>query len=198
MARPRLHDTDRLLDAAVQVILNGGVGAATVEAVSAATGAPSGTIYNRFGSREGMVRAAWIRAARRSQSLFLEAIAAAETPRQAALAAGLSILTFSQRHLADAQLLVNVRRRDLLNPDSEEGIEDMTRPIVAAIRELARELTGRASVGAVQTVTLATVDIPHGAVRHYLKAGKRPPKTLTRATTAAIAAVLDTLERDGP
>lgn len=67
------------------------------------------------------------------------------------------------------------------------------RPLSGPSRFSWRELTGRATLGAVQTATLATVDFPHGAVRHYLKVGQRPPKTLTRAATAAIEAVLDTL-----
>lgn len=193
MARPTLHDTDLLLDAVVNLVLEAGVGAATVEAVTQATGAPSGTVYNRFGNRDGMLKAAWERSARRSQDRFLAAISSADSPREAILAAGLSVVDFTRSNFDDARLLISVRRIDLFPADGEA--EALNAPIAAAIRDLARALCGRATSGAIEAVAFASLNLPQGAVRRYLVAGERPPRSLTPLLTAAINGVLDTIER---
>ena len=48
MPRPELHPTDSILDAARGVVLEQGLGAATVAAIAESSGAPVGSIYHRF------------------------------------------------------------------------------------------------------------------------------------------------------
>ena len=67
MAPPRKHETDVILDAARALVLEGGPRAASVAAIAAASGAPAGTLYHRFGNREA--RDAVVRAADRSAAL---------------------------------------------------------------------------------------------------------------------------------
>jgi AcrR family transcriptional regulator len=63
-----------MLDVARDLLLEGGAHGATVEAISRASGAPTGSIYHRFGSRDELVTRLWMRAVRRSQAAFLEAL----------------------------------------------------------------------------------------------------------------------------
>ncbi len=210
MARPRKYETDALLDAALEIILEEGVSAATVENLSARTGAPNGTLYSRFGSRDGIAEAAWKRAVKRSQQLFLDA-ALKQPAREAAVAAALSTLEFATSHPQDARLLVTVRRRDLFRaeaPSSKDGartsdgapermsptatLEDagINAPIRAAVETLAGELFGSADPEAVATVALATIDLPHGAIRRYLSAGRPIPDGLADQLQRAVIAVL--------
>ena len=75
-----------LLDAARDLAVAGGVPAATGAAIAKVTGASSGSIYHRFGSRGGVLIAAWQRAVKTFQDGFVVALAEPD-PRDAALAA---------------------------------------------------------------------------------------------------------------
>ena len=77
MARPRLHGDDAVLDAARDVVLEAGSGAATTAAVSARSGAPVGSLYHRFGSRDRLLAELWLRTVRRFQDGLLAVAAAA-------------------------------------------------------------------------------------------------------------------------
>lgn len=72
MPRPELHATDDILDAARDLIIEHGLRAATVAAIASESGAPVGSIYHRFGSIDQLLAEIWLRAARRSQELFIE------------------------------------------------------------------------------------------------------------------------------
>ncbi|KKC02727.1 helix-turn-helix domain-containing protein, partial [Mycobacterium nebraskense] len=67
MAPPRKHETDVILDAARALVLAGGPRAASVAAIAKTSGAPAGTLYHRFGNRDGILTAAWLRALERFQ-----------------------------------------------------------------------------------------------------------------------------------
>src|SRR5829696_1614167 len=111
MPRPQVHTTDAMLDAARDLLLGEGSRSATVEAIADASGAPVGTIYHRFGSRDELVARLWIRAVYRSQASFLAALED-DDPRRAAVAAALSSVEFCEGRPADARLLPSFRRED--------------------------------------------------------------------------------------
>src|SRR5215204_7212566 len=111
MPRPQVHTTDAMLDAARDLLLGEGSRSATIEAIADASGAPTGSIYHRFGSRDELIARLWIRAVYRSQASFVAAMEHDE-PREAALAAAMSIVEFCEEHPGDAQLLVAFRRDD--------------------------------------------------------------------------------------
>src|SRR5262245_7563733 len=111
--RPQLHSRGAILDATRDLVLQGGARAATVGAVCQASGAPKGSIYHRFASLDQLLAAMWIRAVKRSQETFIEALADPD-PLSAAINAALSISEFAQRHPADARLLASLRREDLI------------------------------------------------------------------------------------
>ena len=71
MAPPRKHETDVILDAARTLVLSEGPRAASVAAIAATSGAPAGTLYHRFGNRNGILTAAWLRALERFHALAL-------------------------------------------------------------------------------------------------------------------------------
>ena len=73
MAPPRKHDSDGILDAARTLVLRDGPRAASVAAIARESGAPVGTLYHRFGSRDAVLAAAWLRALERFQAGALAA-----------------------------------------------------------------------------------------------------------------------------
>jgi AcrR family transcriptional regulator len=187
-----------MLDVARDLLIERGSASATVEAIAAVSGAPTGSIYHRFGSRDGLLTRLWIRAVYRSQASFLAALEH-EDPRTAALAAAQSILEFCEQEPADARLLVSFRRDDLIltAPSGElaDELEELNRPVQAAVVTLARRLYGRSTKAALNRTMLAVFDLPYGAVRRYLLTGSKIPAGLRDDLARAVEAVLDDGDR---
>ena len=195
MPRPQLHPTDAMLDAARDLVLRAGPRATTIEAIAEASGAPTGSIYHRFRSRDELLATLWTRAVRRSQDAFAAAAAEHDDPREAALAAAASIVDFCEEHPADAQLLVSLRREDLIQalPDGPlaDELQQLNRPVETTIVQLAQRLYGRRTRAAIERTLLAVFDLPYGAARRHLIAGERMPPGLREDVRRAVAAVLD-------
>src|SRR5215204_7801982 len=120
MAPPRKHTTDAILDAARTLALAQGPRAVTVAAIAEASGAPAGTLYHRFGSRDGILRAAWLRALERFQARWLKA-ARDPDPLEAGVAMAVAVVAFTRTRPDDARLLLTLRPQDLLDagPDAD-------------------------------------------------------------------------------
>lgn len=192
-----------MLDAARGIVLAQGTAAATIDAIALASGAPVGSVYHRFASREALLAAVWMRAARRAQTGMLEA-AASQGPGTAAeriVAAALATFDFAIGHAADAHLLVAVRREDLLGARVPASLaaqmEKVNAPVLRALRGLARDLHGRrADAAHMRLVALAVVDLPHAAVRRALAAGHSPARGLRAPLERAVRAVLTTPQEE--
>jgi AcrR family transcriptional regulator len=191
--RPELYPTDSILDAARGVVLEQGLGAATVAAIAESSGAPVGSIYHRFGSVDDLLTKIWIRAVRRSQARFAAA-AERSDPVEATVAAGLSVYDFCVDHPADARLLLSFRPEDLaggsLDPAQVSELQHLNEPIQAVVEDLARRLYGRASRRSVDRVIMAVFDLPHGAVRRPLANGEKLLPQRREAVEAAVRAVI--------
>jgi len=196
MAPPRKHSTDHILDAARELVLAEGPRAASVAAIARASGAPVGTLYHRFGSRDGVLAAAWLRALERFQSGALAAAAAHPgEPIEAGVAMAAATLIFAAEDPQDARLLLVVRRSDLLDDASDEALsarlDAMNAPLQDVILQVARSLHGRADARAVDAVTRAVVDLPMAAVRRHVRADSRPlPRWLADDTAHAVRTLL--------
>jgi len=192
--RPELHPTDSILDAARTLVLDGGIRAATLDGIVAASGAPKGSIYHRFATLNDLLAAMWIRAVRRARDHAAEKTHEREDPVEAAVAAGLALHDFAVSHPADARLLVAFRREDLVSsvksPELVEALLTLNTPLEDSLTDLARRLYGRASRTAVEQTALAVVDLPLGAIRRHLVAGTPLPRSLRSQLEAAIRAAL--------
>ena len=194
MGRQRVHQPHTILDAARTLVLEQGAGAATVGAIAGASGAPVGSIYHAFGSRDALLARLWIRAVERSQKRFVEALADAGDPLDGAVAAALSVYDFARDEPGDARLLVSLRREDLIQmplpADVATELAELNRPIEKAVGALARRLFGRAGKERVEQVALAVFDLPYGALRRHLVSGRRPPAAVRPALARAVRAAL--------
>ena len=195
MAPPRKHGTDVILDAARALVLDGGPRAASVAAIAKASGAPAGTLYHRFGNRDGILAAAWLRALERFQARAMAAGGA--TPEDAALetavAMAVAAISFARELPDDARLLLTIRPGDLLDaePDAafRETLAAMNAPLNERIRTLARQLYGRSNPRSVDAVARAVADLPYAVVRRH--AYDEPmPKWLEADVAASARAVL--------
>jgi AcrR family transcriptional regulator len=194
MPRPQLHPTDTMLDAARDLLLKAGSRSATIEAIASSSGAPTGSIYHRFGSRDELIARLWMRAVYRSQASFVAALERHDA-KEAAVAAAMSIIDFCEEHPEDARLLVSFRREDLIRsaPDGPlaDELAELNRPVERAVVDLARRLYGRRNRAALDRTLLAVFDLPYGAARRYLIAGTKLPPGLRADLTRAVSAVID-------
>ncbi|BBX27739.1 TetR/AcrR family transcriptional regulator [Mycolicibacterium alvei] len=177
MAPPRKHETDAILDAARALVLGEGPRAASVAAIAKVSGAPAGTLYHRFGNRNGVLAAAWLRALERFQSQAMAASGA--DALEAAVAMGVAAVGFAREVPEDARLLLTLRPRDLLDgaPDAEftATLAAMNAPLMARLRELARGIYGDDDARTMDAMSRAVVDLPYAVVRRYANDAELPP-----------------------
>lgn len=197
MARPSIYSVDAILDSARDLVLASGAGAATVDGITRSSGASTGSIYHRFGSRDEMLAQLWIRTVRRSQMRFLAALESCPDGADAAVACALSIYDFASQEASDARLLLSLRRQDLIDKttlgvDTRRELERLNGPIEKAIGVLAERVFGATTPAALQLTVLAVIDLPYGAVRRLLIAGSKPPVELRAPLESAVRAVLTT------
>lgn len=170
MAPPRKHETDVILDAARDLVLRGGPRAAGVAAIAEASGAPVGTLYHRFGNRDGILSATWLRALERFQVLAMSASGA--TAMDTGVAMALSALDFARHHPEDARLLLTMRPGDLVDAEDGGGLGDdiaaRNAPLVDRLRTLARDLYGADDARSLDALQRAVVDLPYAAVRRHV------------------------------
>jgi len=194
MAPPRKHGTDVILDAARALVLDGGPRAASVAAIAKASGAPAGTLYHRFGNRDGILAAAWLRALERFQARALAADA--ETALDTATAMAVAAVSFARELPEDARLLLTIRPTDLLDgePDAafQETIAAMNKPLTERVGALARKLYGRSDARSVDAVTRAIADLPYAVVRRHARDDPMP-RWLEADLAASVRALLGSL-----
>jgi AcrR family transcriptional regulator len=199
MAPPRKHETDVILDAARALVLDGGPRAASVAAIAKSSGAPAGTLYHRFGNRNGILAAAWLRALERFQARAMAVgtntgtNTGADTPMETAVAMAVSCIGFTRELPEDARLLLTIRPGDLFDgePDTafSETLAAMNAPLNRRIGALARQLFGSSNARSVDAVARAVADLPYAVVRRH--AHDEPmPRWLEADVAASARAVL--------
>lgn len=196
MAPPRKHETDVILDATRALVLAHGPRAASVAAIAKASGAPAGTLYHRFGNRDGVVTAAWLRALERFQSRALAAAAdtALDTAVETGVAMAVAAVSFARELPDDARLLLTIRPSDLVDGQPDAAFRQtraaMNAPLIERVRGLAEKLYGSADPRALDAVSRAVVDLPYAVVRRHAY-DDRMPDWLESDVTAAARALLE-------
>lgn len=184
MGRPAKYDSDAVLDAARELIARGGPSAATVGAIAKHLGAPVGSIYHRFPSRELIIAELWIRCIRRFQVGFIEALERGDIE-----AAVLHSVSWCRTNTAEAAVLLLHRRGDLAARWPEElgaPLRSLNDIAATAFRSLRTQHPGLAE----NRLAFAVFDVPLGAVRRHLAELQPPPLWVDDLVLTAVRAVL--------
>ena len=193
MPRPAKFTEDEMLDAALRLVAEGGPGAATIVGIAGLLGAPVGSIYHRFASRDLLLARLWIRTIKSFQRGFLEALEADDLD-EAALGAALYNVEWTREHLEEARVLLLYRREDLAERWPEELGEDLAAlndDVERAVRDHALRRYGEgAGVEGVRRVVFALVDVPYAAGRRHIVNGEPPPPLVDELVTEALRHVL--------
>ncbi|MGP3963511.1 TetR/AcrR family transcriptional regulator [Nonomuraea sp. 3N208] len=184
MGRAAKFSQDQILNAALAITAEDGPGAATMAAIAARLGAPTGSLYHRFSSRDLLLATLWIRSVRSFQRGFVEALATGD-----AQAAALHTPRWCRRHPAEAALLLLHRRQELATRwPAELGANLDT--LNAQVSDALNSFIARHPGVDRERLTFATVDVPYGAVRRYLLERRPPPPLVDELITSACHAVL--------
>ena len=193
MPRPRVHDPDRVLAAVESLAARSGPAAVTIRAVSEATGASNGAVYHGFGSRAGLIAAAWLRAGRRFLDMQRELVDSAHDAVAAVVAAADTPLIFAERHPESSALLLAIRREELLTDDLPvdvaEPLRHLDTELIGLLIRLATAMWERRDAAAVDTITTCVVDLPTAIVLSRNRLGNNAARAQLHAAVRAVLAV---------
>jgi AcrR family transcriptional regulator len=202
--RPPKFDEDEILAAAGRLIATHGTSGATIGAIARTVGAPTGSIYHRFGSRDRLLAEVWLRAASAFQSALFERLASSPAP-EAGLAAALYMAQRVRDHPREARLLLHHRREDFVDRGwsiaTRRRAEELGRQIEMELSGFSRRLCGSADTRTLRYVRYAVLEAPFAAVRRHVAANERPPPyvdLLIRVTYEAVLAPLGISLGRGP
>lgn len=190
MARPARFSEQDLLTAAATVAAAHGPGAATIQAIAKAAGAPTGSLYHRFPSRDVLLGTLWLDLVGRFQAGWIEAVEAGDTD-----AAALHTPAWVREHPTESRLLLLHRREDFLAGDWPADLAERAAHVNdhagAVLRAFTRAELGDDLPASVRRMRFALVEIPYAAVRPYVAARQPPPPDLDALVLTASQAVLD-------
>lgn len=192
MGRPVKFEEDAILDAALEEGRRVGFERLSARGVAKRVGAPSGSLYYRYSSRDALVGALWLRTVEAFQEGYLEVLNGPGSPSRRARAAARHALDWVRSHPAEARLLLRHRQKDLLEAGTPRWVSRraavLNRSVTAAFEALARDLCPDAPD--VDRVRFACITIPTAAARDALNAGHALPDAVDGFVDEAVAALL--------
>lgn len=173
MPRRLFEDAD-FLAAARNLAAAGGPASVTVTSVSERLGAPVGSFYHRFASRDVLLANMWLGTALAFQDGFVAAIKAGD-----GLAAALHTPIWVRSHFEEARAFLLYHRDDFAHGNWPQELKDQVvrqgRRVDAAYKRLARDTFGGASANELRLARFVLADVPKAAVGPYLRQGISPP-----------------------
>lgn len=194
MGRSRKFTDDQLLDAARDAVAVHGPGA-TVAQVSAASGAPTGSIYHRFRSRDELLVRLWLRSIERFHDRLLQVEHEHDDPGDALVALAVETARYCREHPAEARAMTLYRHERLV-----QSAPEVLRDRVVHLNDRAFAMFGRlgaqcfpasaADPRVVELVFTCVVGLCYGLIRPYIVAGAPIPVWLDDVIARACAAGL--------
>jgi AcrR family transcriptional regulator len=189
-------DEEQIITVAGLLMAAHGPSGATIGAIAQSVGAPTGSIYHRFASRDILLATVWLRAAAAFQNAVFERLAGA-TPREAGLEAALYMAERVREHPGEARLLLLHRRKDFVDrgwpATFRRRAAQLAQQIETELRAFSRRLCGREDARTVRMVAYAVIEAPFAAIRRHVAAKESPPPyvdLLIRATYEGIMGLL--------
>lgn len=195
MPQPTRYSTDQILDAALVTVAEDGIAALTMSAVAGRLGAPNGSMYHRFESRDALAGSLWLRTQERFQADFFAGLDHPD-PMTAARRAAANVVAFSREHRLDALLMMRYRSDDLVRsrwPDEQRAhYRRLRRRMSAAITGLQRSF-GFDDRESLRRITFAVVDVPYSAARAAIVSVRLPDVLAARLIDETVVALLSPL-----
>ena len=170
----RLFEDADFLAAARHLAAAGGPASVTVSSVTGRLGAPVGSFYHRFASRDVLLANVWLDTALAFQTGFVAAIKEGD-----GLAAALHTPIWVRSHLEDARAFLLYHRDDFAHGKWPQDLKDrvvrQSRRVDAAYKRFARDFFGGVGANELQLARFVLAEVPKAAVGSYLRQGIAPP-----------------------
>lgn len=170
MARPPKYSNEQILDAVLQVLKGRRPDEVSVAAVGEVLGAPSGSIYHRFESRDALVASTWLRAGEG----FVAELAAAlrgTDPVDAARSAARYQLEWARRRPVEAALYLLHGRSELTKTVWPADLARRAERLANETTDLVRRFAARLPGASYARVRFALLDVPQAAIRRAATTG---------------------------
>jgi AcrR family transcriptional regulator len=170
----RLFEDADFLAAARDLAAAGGPASVTVTSVTERLGAPTGSFYHRFASRDVLLANVWLGTALAFQTDFVAAIKAGD-----GLAAALHTPNWVRDNFEEARAFLLYHRDDFAHGNWPEYLKERVvrqgRRVDAAYKRLARDTFGGVGANELRLARFVLADVPKAAVGPYLRQGVAPP-----------------------
>jgi len=188
MVRPSFGHA-AFLAAARDLAAQSGPAAVTVSSVTERLGAPSGSFYYRFASRDVLLAELWLATALAFQEGFVAAIKADD-----GLAAALHTPVWVRTHLDDARAFLLHHRDDFVQGGWPMAlaarVAQQARRADTCYRRFARIALGGVDAETLRIARFVLADVPKAAVGPHLRRGEPPPPIVDEMITITYRAVL--------
>lgn len=188
MARPKFNGDD-FLDAALAIVAEDGLPAATVAAIAARLKAPIGSFYHRFASRDVLLGELWLRTVLEFQQGISAALDAGD-----GLRAVLHTPAWTRANLDKARLLLLHHRDDFVQGDWPEALREavaaQARQIETGMHRFARLVFGREGRGELRRAQFLIAELPLALVGQHLRRREPPPPLIDELIRVTYRAVV--------
>jgi AcrR family transcriptional regulator len=182
-----------MLDAAGELAATRGPAGATIGAIAESLGAPTGSIYHRFRSKDVLLAELWLQTVESFQTGFQASLAGPDA-REAGLDAALYTVRWVRAHPVPARLLLLHHRDDFLPagwpPEVVERAGEVSERAEAVFRSFTRRALGSTNAAARRRARFAIVELPVAAVIAHVRAGELPPPIVDELVAEAYRAVV--------
>ena len=189
MGRAHFGHAD-FLDAARTLAIEHGPAAVTVGSVTQRLGAPIGSFYHRFASRDVLLAELWLTTVLAFQEGFVAAIEASD-----GLAAALHTPHWARLNLEAACFLLLHHRDDFVRgewPDAlKRRVAGQARQIKSCVKRFARERFNSTDSTQLRRASFVLLEVPLAAVRPHLRRAERPPAIVDELIRTTYAAIVD-------
>lgn len=188
MVRPSFGH-DAFLAAARDLAAQNGPAAVTVTSVTERLGAPTGSFYYRFASRDVLLAELWLATALAFQQGFVEAIKAGD-----GLTAALHTPVWVRAHFDDACVFLLHHRDDFVHGGWPAAltvrVAQQARRVDACYQRFARVALGGVDAERLRLARFVLADVPKAAVGPHLRRREPPPPIIDEMITITYRAIL--------
>lgn len=182
--------------AALRLVADRGPQAVTVAALAKEVGAPTGSIYHRYQSREQLLAELWMDVVEAFQEGFVGSLARANDV-EGAVEAARFMTSWTREHPLEARLLLLHRRQDFVSgewPADLAGRAAALEPQIGlALRAFAERAFARADAETMARLRYALLDAPFGGIKPYVQGRKRLPAVVDDLVASTARAVLGSI-----
>lgn len=193
MGRKSLFDRRDMSGAALRLVAAHGPQSVTVADVAREVGAPTGSIYHRYRSRDQLLAELWMDVVEGFQRGFVTALEHARDLDAVVEAAGF-MPAWARMHPLETRLLLLHRRHDFVTGEWPASVAmraaALEPQLGQALRACALRACGGASAETMARLRYALLDAPFGGLKPYVQAGKPIPRIVDQLVGETARAVL--------